>query len=74
MSTVEETVELMKRLPDKLQAEVRDFVEFLAARGGGRAVERDKDWMNLSLSSAMRGMENEESPTYSPSDLTEVFS
>jgi hypothetical protein len=31
MSTVEETVELMRGLPDELQAEVRDFVRFLSA-------------------------------------------
>jgi hypothetical protein len=74
MSTVEETIRLMKSLPEKLQAEVRDFVEFLGARGDGMDVEQDQDWMNLSLASAMRGMENEESPTYSPSDLKEVFS
>lgn len=74
MSTVEETIRLMKGLPEKLQAEVRDFVEFLGARGDGKDVEQDQDWMNLSLASAMRGMENEEGPTYSPSDLKEVFS
>jgi hypothetical protein len=74
MSTVEETVRLMKDLPDKLQAEVRDFVKSLGAGGDGKAVEQDRDWMSLSLSSAMRGMENEESPTYSTSDLKEVFS
>jgi len=74
MSTVEETVRLMKDLPDKLQAEVRDFVKSLRDRGDGKAIDQDRDWMSLSLSSAMRGMENEESPTYSPSDLKEVFS
>jgi len=74
MSTVEETVRLMKGLPDKLLAEVRDFVKSLRAKGGGETVEQDRDWMSLSLSSAMRGMENEESPTYSPPDLKEVFS
>ena len=74
MSTVEETVRLMKDLPDELQAEVRDFVKSLGASRDGKGVERDRDWMSLSLSSAMRGMENEESPTYSTSDLKEVFS
>ena len=74
MSTVEETVRLMKGLPDKLLAEVRDFVKSLRAKGDGKAVEQNRDWMSLSLSSAMRGMENEESPTYSTSDLKEVFS
>ena len=74
MSTLEETVKVMKELPDKLQTEVRDFAEFLAARGGGASVVRDGDWTTLSLSCAMRGMENEEGPTYSLSDLKEAFS
>ena len=74
MSTAEETVRLMKDLPDELQAEVRDFVKSLRDRGDGEAIGQDRDWMSLSLSSAMRGMENEESPTYSASDLKEVFS
>jgi hypothetical protein len=73
MSTVEETVRLMKGLPDKLQAEVRDFVKSLRDRGDGAATDQDRDWVSISLSSAMRGMENEESPTYSTSDLKEVF-
>jgi hypothetical protein len=74
MSTVEETVRLMKDLPDELQAEVRDFVRSLRDRGEGEAIDQDRDWMSISLSSAMRGMENEETPTYSASDLKEVFS
>jgi hypothetical protein len=74
MNTVEETVRLMKDLPDELQAEVRDFVKSLRDRGDGEAIDQDRDWMSLSLSGAMRGMENEESPTYSASDLKEVFS
>ena len=74
MSTVEETVRLMKGLPHKLQAEVRDFVKSLRDRGDGEAIDQDRDWMSISLFSAMRGMENEESPTYSSSDLKEVFS
>ena len=73
MSTVEETVRLMKGLPDKLQAEVRDFVKSLRDRGDGEAIDQDRDWMSTPLSRAMRGMENEESPTYSTSDLEEVF-
>lgn len=31
MSTVEETLELMRELPDELQAEIRDFVRFLSS-------------------------------------------
>ncbi|MBM3332275.1 DUF2281 domain-containing protein [candidate division WOR-3 bacterium] len=74
MSTLEETVKLMQELPDRLQAEVRDFAEFLATRGGETSAVRDGDWTALSLICAMRGMENEEGPTYSLSDLKETFS
>ncbi len=73
MSTVEETVRLMKGLPDQLQAEVRDFVKSLVSGEESKAVVQDRDWTNLSLAGAMREMENEEGPTYSPSDLREVF-
>jgi len=36
-------------------------------------VQNNMEWSGLSLSSAMRGMENEDSP-YSLSDLKESFS
>jgi hypothetical protein len=52
------------------QGEVLNFVEYLQAKAEKH--ER-KDWSNLSLSSAMRGMEDEQTP-YSLADLKESFS
>jgi hypothetical protein len=64
----------IQRLPEPLQAEVLDFVEYLLykverAEGEGD----DQDWSALSLSLAMRGMEDEETPEYTLEDLKETF-
>jgi len=74
MTLAEMIVEHVKALPEVLQAEVLDFVEYLQskARAGNRDEEKT-DWSALSLSQAMRGMEAEGSP-YSSEDLKEVFS
>ncbi len=61
----------IKKLPDSLQSEVLDFVEFLLAK-----VERDQDdveWSQFSLTTAMRGMEDEALPSYTLADLKVVF-
>lgn len=44
-------------------------VEYLLAKAGGDAMQEGKDWSDLSLSLAMRGMEEEETPLYTISDL-----
>ena len=63
----------MMSLPEDAQREVLDFVEFIETRKNGRAERQDDAaWSMLSLASAMRGMEDEESP-YSLSDLKESF-
>ena len=61
----------IKKLPDSLQSEVLDFIEFLLAKA-----ERDQDeleWSQVSLTTAMRGMENESISTYTFADLKVVF-
>ena len=73
--TVTEIIALhLKRLPEPLQVEVLDFIQYLETKARTRreAQER-KDWSAVSLSSAMRGMEDELTP-YSPDDMLEVFS
>jgi hypothetical protein len=60
----------VQELPASSQTEVLDFVEYLLAKASR---QEDDDWTNLSLASAIRGMENEEMPTYTPSDLKETF-
>lgn len=65
----------VQRLPERLQVEVLDFVEFLLAKTEHSATEREEqDWNQLSLALAMRGMENEDGVDYSISDLKEPFS
>ena len=59
----------VKRLPESKQIEVLDFVEYLKSRA---EKEEYKEWNDLSLSSAMRGIEDEQSP-YSINDLKESF-
>ena len=69
--TIEEAIlSRVQKMPDSLRQEVLDFVEYLESR---HAVQADHDDSMVSLSCAMRGMENENSP-YSLDDLKEVFS
>ena len=61
----------IKKLPDSLQSEVLDFVEFLLAK-----VERDQDdieWSQFSLTTAMKGLEDEALLSYTLADLKVVF-
>jgi hypothetical protein len=63
----ERIIEQLHKLPEDKKAEVLDFVEYLLSK------TEEKDWSEISLSSAMRGMENEAS-LYSLADLKESFS
>ena len=64
-----------QRLPTSFQVEVLDFVEYLLAKAEREAVrQKEKAWSDLSLSIAMRGMEDEDTPTYTTGDLKVVFS
>jgi hypothetical protein len=63
----EKIIEQIRQLPESKKAEVLDFVEFLKSKTD------DKNWSEFSLSSAMRGMEDEVSP-YSLKDLKVSFS
>ena len=64
----------VQKLPASLQAEALDFVEYLLAKTEGETLRREeKAWSDLSLSSAMRGMENEDTAIYTASDLKIVF-
>lgn len=56
-------------LPEPLQREVLDFVEYLANKAG----KEDSDWSLFSLASAMRGLEGENWPDYAEGDLKEKW-
>ena len=70
MAIVERIQQSVQKLPASFQAEVLDFVEYLLAKSERR---EDGNWSDLSLASAMRGMEDENTPVYTPSDLKVVF-
>ncbi len=75
MALCERIQEHVEKLPESLQAQVLDFVEYLLAKAEREAVLQERRlWFSLSLSSAMRGMEEEDVPTYTTSDLKVVFS
>ena len=64
----------IQKLPTSFQTEVLDFVEYLLAKADREMLrQEDKDWSSLSLAFAMRGMEDEKTPTYTAADLKVVF-
>lgn len=74
MSVAEKIIQYLKNMPESVQAEVLDFVEYLDSKTAGRKQTQDEmDWSKFSLSYAMRGMESEQT-SYSLKDLKEVFS
>lgn len=75
MSLAENIIKHIQNLPESFQAEVLDFVEYLESKiNKGKKYEGEEtDWSELSLSFAMRDMEDEYSP-YSLNDLKERYS
>ncbi|MES0488977.1 MAG: hypothetical protein ABUK01_03235 [Leptospirales bacterium] len=63
-------MESINELPEGKQLEVLDFVEYLKLK---TEKEENREWTDLSISSAMHGMADEPSP-YSIQDLKETFS
>ncbi len=59
----------INRLPESKQLELADFVEHLTQTADG---DEELNWSDLSLASAVRGMENEEFP-YTVNDLKEIY-
>lgn len=68
--TLEEKIQLYtKKLPYSFQEEVFDFVQYLLIKA---EQQEKRDWVSLSLSTAMRDMEDEPN-LYSLSDLRMIF-
>lgn len=73
MTTLQAIVQHLKSLPDSAQREVLDFVEFIGARRKEpTARAEDISWSDVSLATAMRGMEDEET-LYTLADVKESF-
>lgn len=69
MSLEEIIIKHVHTLPEPEQAEVLNFIQYLQIKAEKNKM---KNWTDLSLSSAMRGMEYEQMP-YSLEDLKETF-
>lgn len=72
-----ELIKKLQTLPEDKQAEVFDFVEFLAARfAASKGADKDEwsesQFTEFSMEQAMRGMEDDP-VTYSRDDLREVW-
>jgi len=66
--------ENVQKLPVPFQTEVLNFVEYLLIKSEREvAKESELNWSSFSLASAMRGMEDEDTPTYTMDDLKVVF-
>lgn len=59
----------IQKLPDSLQEELLDFIRYLLMKAERQEA---REWASLSLSSAMRGMEDEKS-LYTLADLKVEF-
>ena len=75
MTITDKIQEYVQKLPTAFQAEVLDFVEYLLAKTKrGSREDEEGLWSDLSLTFALRGMEDENSPHYTKADLKVVFS
>lgn len=74
MSVTEKINQYLQRLPESTQGEVLDFVEFLVEKSKQVPVDQERhQWAKGSLLSAMRGIDEEAEPNYSPADIKEHF-
>ena len=69
MMIEEKISESVRKLPPSLQQELLDFVDFLLTKAERRET---RTWNDFSITSAMRGMEDEE-PLYTLEDVKVVF-
>jgi hypothetical protein len=73
VTVAERILRHLQELPEPLQAEVLDFVEYLETRAHEAPREpEDAAWSAFSLSHVMRGLEGEPA-LYFPNDIKEAF-
>jgi len=64
----------IQKLPPALQSKVLDYVEYLLPKIDQEAgVNEEQDWAGMSLDSAMRGMEDENIPVNTLSNVKVLF-
>ncbi len=69
MKTADLIHDRAKALPESIQREVLDFIEYLAQK----LRQEDARWSELSLGAAFRGLEEDAWPEYSEQDLKEKW-
>lgn len=75
MSVAEKINKRIRSLPEASQTEVLHFVEFLLDRSTRTSASHEnQEWAIGSLSSAMSGIDTDDEPVYSESDIKEHFS
>ncbi|MCY7375573.1 MAG: DUF2281 domain-containing protein [Pyrinomonadaceae bacterium] len=72
MMVAEQVKNKLQNLPPAAQEEVLHFVEFLSQKLGLEDDE-DKQWSDFSLAQAIKGLENEDFPEYTETDLQEKW-
>jgi hypothetical protein len=72
MQVSEKIQKYAEKLPEQMQSEVLDFVEYLLNKWKQEKEEND-EWTTLSMQMMMRGMEDEPTPEYTRADLKESF-
>ena len=74
MPVTERVQQRVQRLPQRFQHGVLDFAKYLLSKIERETVEQEeRDWSFLSLTFAMRDMEEEDTPPYTLADLKVVF-
>jgi hypothetical protein len=59
----------LQHLPNAIQQEVLDFVEFLLKK----QAKDEREWKDFSLTQAMQGLEDDDMPEYGEADLKEKW-
>jgi hypothetical protein len=74
MNVAEKINRQVRRLPERTQAEVLDFVENLLTKiEREQAREEEQEWRRFSLAAAMRGIKEETEPECTEGDFEERF-
>ena len=74
MIVTEQINSKIQGLPTLYQQEVLHFIEFLSQKAKrGEAETQDKLWADFSLTQAMRGLEDDDTPEYREADLKEKW-
>ena len=72
MIVTEQINSKLQKLPTLYQQEVLHFVEFLSQKAmRGETETEEKVWSDFSLTQAMRGSEDDDTPEYTEADLKE---